>query len=95
MPVTVDIVGHARDMFDRPFQAMDFKPGMVLRDVLIALSAHGKGDFRRAVYDASRNRLNEYVAVFVNSKEARALDGLETVLKDGDVITILPPMAGG
>jgi sulfur-carrier protein len=95
MPVTVDIVGHARDMLDRPIQAISFTPGMVLRDVLIGLSAHCKGDFSRAIYDASRDCMNEYVAVFVNSKEARALDGLDTVLKDGDVITILPPMAGG
>jgi molybdopterin synthase sulfur carrier subunit len=95
MPVTVHIVGHAREMFDRPSYAIDVKPGLVLRDVLVELSAYGKGDFPRAIYDASADHMNEHVAVFVNSKEARALDGLATKLKEGDVITILPPMAGG
>ena len=36
-----------------------------------------------------------YVNVFVNAAEARTLDGLETRLKEGDEVSILPAMAGG
>jgi molybdopterin converting factor small subunit len=39
--------------------------------------------------------MNEYLAVFVNSRDARSLEGPDTVLTAGDVVTILPPMAGG
>jgi molybdopterin synthase sulfur carrier subunit len=47
------------------------------------------------IYDAGSGRVNEHIAVFVNSREIRSLDGPDTKLEDGDVITILPPMAGG
>ena len=31
----------------------------------------------------------------MNAREARSLRGPDTALKTGDVITIMPPMAGG
>lgn len=95
MPVKVDIVGHARDLFDHPVYLFDARHGMTVRDVFKELSKRsipGHGD---KLYDAATGRVNEHFAVFVNSREIRSLDGPETRLKEGDVITILPPMAGG
>ena len=42
-----------------------------------------------------QERIREYVNVFVNSENARDLDGERTRLKDGDVVHILPSVAGG
>ena len=39
--------------------------------------------------------LNRYVNVYLNDEDVRVLDGLETAVKDGDTIVILPAMAGG
>jgi len=39
--------------------------------------------------------LNRYVNVYVNDEDVRVLDGLETAVAEGDVIVILPAMAGG
>jgi molybdopterin synthase sulfur carrier subunit len=39
--------------------------------------------------------LRAYVNVFVNATEVRALDGLQTRLRDTDEVSILPAMAGG
>jgi sulfur-carrier protein len=39
--------------------------------------------------------LNRYVNVYVNDEDVRVLDGLETALAEGDVLVILPAMAGG
>ena len=36
-----------------------------------------------------------WVGVFVNGRNARQGEGLETVLNDGDEIRLLPPIAGG
>jgi molybdopterin synthase sulfur carrier subunit len=36
-----------------------------------------------------------YVAVFVNGRDIRHLDGLETPVQPGDEIAIFPPVAGG
>lgn len=40
-------------------------------------------------------RLREHVNVFANADEIRALDGERTVLRDGDVVHIIPAVSGG
>jgi len=39
--------------------------------------------------------LNRYVNVYLNDEDVRVLQGLETAVKDGDTVVILPAMAGG
>ena len=39
--------------------------------------------------------LNRYVNVYLNDEDVRVLDGLGTVVGEGDVLVILPAMAGG
>ena len=39
--------------------------------------------------------LRRFVNVYINDEDVRFADGLETVLTDGDVVTILPAVAGG
>ena len=39
--------------------------------------------------------LHPFVNLYVNDEDVRFLDGLHTELKDGDVIMILPMIAGG
>lgn len=36
-----------------------------------------------------------WVGIFVNGRNVRQGEGLETVLSDGDEIRLLPPIAGG
>ena len=39
--------------------------------------------------------LNRYVNVYLNDEDVRFLDGIDTALSDGDVVTVLPAVAGG
>jgi molybdopterin converting factor small subunit len=39
--------------------------------------------------------LNRYVNVYLNDEDVRVLDGLDTPVGSGDVLVILPAMAGG
>ena len=39
--------------------------------------------------------LNRYVNVYLNDEDVRVLDGLTTSVGEGDVLVILPAMAGG
>jgi len=39
--------------------------------------------------------LNRYVNVYLNDEDVRVLDGLDTGVGEGDVLVILPAMAGG
>ncbi len=52
-------------------------------------------------FDGLRDRIAEdgglrrFVNVYVEGEDIRFLDGLETVVEDGDEVTILPAVAGG
>jgi len=39
--------------------------------------------------------LNRFVNVYLNDEDVRFLGGIETPVSDGDVVTILPAVAGG
>jgi molybdopterin converting factor small subunit len=44
---------------------------------------------------SSDGELNRYVNVYLNDEDVRVLDGLQTVVGEGDTLVILPAMAGG
>ena len=39
--------------------------------------------------------LNRYVNVYLNDEDVRVLEGLDTMVGEGDTLVILPAMAGG
>jgi molybdopterin synthase sulfur carrier subunit len=39
--------------------------------------------------------LHRFVNIYLNDEDVRYLDGLDTKLADGDVLSILPAVAGG
>ena len=51
------------------------------------------GFLQRIVVDAGQ--LRPYVNVFVGSDNVRSVSGLETPVSDGDVVSIIPAVAGG
>jgi sulfur-carrier protein len=44
---------------------------------------------------SGEGELNRYVNVYLNDEDVRVLDGLDTAVGEGDVLVILPAMAGG
>jgi sulfur-carrier protein len=43
----------------------------------------------------SDGELSEFINVYVNDRDVRYRDGLETAIGEGDTIILLPAMAGG
>ncbi len=50
---------------------------------------------RPVIFDATSANLNEEVTLFLNGQRLELLNGLETKLKDGDVLSFLPFISGG
>jgi sulfur-carrier protein len=93
--IRIEIIGAAAEVFRHRSCEMDVKPGMTLRDLLAGLARDAGPGFGEKVYDTETGKMNEHLSVFVNSREARSLGGPDAPLGPGDVVTIMPPMAGG
>jgi MoaD family protein len=66
--------------------------GATLDELLNNLeSAHG--GLRERLVDGEK--LRRFVNVYLNDEDVRFLGGLETPVKDGDTVTVLPAVAGG
>jgi sulfur-carrier protein len=66
--------------------------GATLSDVLSDLDSRHAGLRERIVDEKG---LRRFVNVYVNDEDVRFMGGLETALKDGDTVTVLPAVAGG
>ena len=64
-----------------------------MRDVLKALDAAHPG-FAAKLLDQDGN-LHKFVNVFVSDDDVRYLQGLDTPVKDGDTVSLIPAVAGG
>jgi molybdopterin synthase sulfur carrier subunit len=66
--------------------------GGTLRAVIVDLEANHPGIQERIVDEAG---LRRFVNVYLNDEDVRFLDGIDTAVSDGDVVTVLPAVAGG
>ena len=66
--------------------------GSTLDELLNNLDAAHNG-LRDRLVDGEK--LRRFVNVYLNDEDVRFLGGLETPVKDGDKITVLPAVAGG
>jgi MoaD family protein len=51
-------------------------------------------EFGKRLYK-SENEINRFINVYVNDEDIRFLDNLNTALKPGDEVSIVPAIAGG
>ena len=63
--------------------------------VLKTLSQKYGKPFIEYVYDGKTGQPKNFLQFLVNGNSTSTLNGLETELKDGDVLAILPPVGGG
>jgi MoaD family protein len=67
--------------------------GATLRDVLVDLEGKYPGITKNVLSDDGG--LHRFINVYVNDEDVRYLGSLETEVKDGDTVSILPAVAGG
>ena len=67
--------------------------GACVREVFDSVEASNRG-VREKVFDES-GAIRRFINVFVNGEDVRYLQGLETSVKAGDELSIVPAIAGG
>jgi molybdopterin converting factor small subunit len=66
--------------------------GDTLADLFADLETRHSGIQARIVEDG---KLRRFVNVYLNDEDVRFMSGLDTPVKDGDTVTVLPAVAGG
>lgn len=80
----------------RPYaggQAAVAVQGAKVADALADLTAKHPG-LKQHIFNES-GELRPFVNLFLNDEDVRYLDGVETPVKDGDQLRIIPSIAGG
>ncbi len=67
--------------------------GSSIREIIADLEANHPG-MRERLFGGD-GELSRFVSIFVGDRDIRLLEDLETAVREGDVVTILPLVAGG
>ncbi len=67
--------------------------GQTLKDILDTLGTQYDGLIERIVDD--KGEIRRFINVFLNDEDVRFMDGPATPVSDGDVVSLIPAVAGG
>ena len=74
-------------------EALVDSDGATLRELLSDLESRYPGITKNVV--SNEGGLHRFVNVYVNDEDVRYLGSLETAVREGDTVSILPAVAGG
>jgi len=91
--ITVRFYGIAYDYTEIREWCIEMKNNVVVMDLLIMIVDKFPA-MRDLVYDEN-GTYREYLAVSINNVDILGLDGVNTVLSEGDMFFVMPPIGGG
>jgi len=91
MPITITIPTALRQFSDQ-CSKLELQARTVGQALAQLTTVHH--ELRHHLY-RDGNELRNFINVYVNDEDVRHLQGLDSPLKEGDVITIVPSIAGG
>ena len=97
MEVKVRFFTSLREIVNKREETLTFTASAkVTVDLVLKTLAQNYGNpFTEYVYDGKTGQPKNFLQFLVNGTSTSTLNGLETELKDGDVLAILPPVGGG
>jgi len=94
MEVTVKLIGSLRAFSSKSRIILKFGKTARLREAIDRLIEE-QPKLRKALIDPELNDPRTNVLMLVNEKEINVLNGLDTTLKDGDTLVLVPVVHGG
>jgi len=94
MVITLRFIGAFRSVSGKSRLTIKFKDVVPLREVVKKI-VEELPKLKRALIDPELEDPRPNTLILVNGKEISVLNGLETMLKDGDEVVFVPVMHGG
>ena len=96
MRVTVEYLGYIKQTLGiTQAESTELKNDASVRDLLTLLSEKHGEPFKKAVYDPKDTAMKPYHIIAVNGLMINLLNSLDTKLKDGDRVAVMPVVTGG
>ncbi|MBT0158697.1 MoaD family protein [Candidatus Bathyarchaeota archaeon A05DMB-2] len=97
MRVSVRFFTSLREIVGKREETLEFPEGeKVTVDTVLKVLAQRYGKrFVEYVYEDDNRAVKGFLQFLVNGQSASTINGLQTMLRDGDVLAILPPVGGG
>ena len=74
---------------------LSVKEGTTLEEALDKMVETFGKELESSLFSSEDRSLLQHIRLIVNGRDIAFLNGLQTVLKEGDEILILPPVSGG
>jgi molybdopterin synthase sulfur carrier subunit len=96
LKVTIDYLGSIRQTLGlNRSEQIELKDDAAVCDLLSLLAEKHGEPFKKAVYEPKGLDLKPYHVLSVNGLLLNQLNGIETKLKDGDRVILMPVVSGG
>ena len=94
MKVIVRYFTVLREVTGKREEEIDAKKGSTIKDILNFLNGKYGKEFEKYVLSGMKHK-GLKLLFLMNGQNIEQLEGLKTKLHDGNVLTIMPPVAGG
>ena len=94
MKITVQFLGNIREATGTRERTFDISEPTV-QALFDRMTTEYGDDFKRTLMHVSAGKVSSSVVIALNGVDIEALKGVKTNLKDGDIVAIFPPVAGG
>ncbi len=96
MKVTVDYLGSIKQILGlKQAEKIELKDTASVCDLLSLLAEKYGAPFKKAVYEPKDLALKAHYILSINGLLLNQLSGIETKLKDGDRVILMPVVTGG
>lgn len=95
MQVKVRLFGRLKDTSGKSELSEDMQENSTLRELIENIADEGGTEFKKLVLDPVRNAPLLNLSILVNGRHNRFTGGLETKLREGDVVDFLTAVSGG
>jgi molybdopterin synthase sulfur carrier subunit len=95
MKVKVQYLGNVKTYTNEGQEDVELEKASTLADLLGKVAQNFGKPFSTDVYEPSKREVKSMFVIMINGVIIGQLDGVETKLKDGDIVIVMPLMTGG